>query len=516
MYEENEIDTSKLKYVLYARKSTDDPQRQVRSIEDQISECRALARRLGLHIVTTIQEKKSAKKPNQRPQFTQMLKDIRNGKYDGIIAWNPDRLARNMKEGGEIIDMVDENLILDMKFVTHHFSKDANGKMLLGIAFVLSKQYSDKLSQDVTRGVRKRFQEGKSATPKHGYIKDERDLYIPDGVNFDLMREGLIMRSEGVSIVHIVNYLNNKGYSRTVKSTGRKIKMNTTAFSEICRDPFYYGILIQVNQSVDLREIYDFQPAIDEETFFKIQQLSRAKLRPFNKKYRTVFYPLRGMILCSFCNHTMVVGPSTGSSGKKLLYYRCDNKLCSRKKKSIRAKIIFDYIYDLLKEGLNLTEKEYKEYYANLKQLTDINREKIRRDIHIKEGLLKVVVRERKERSLKIISYPENSTIWQDNNERIGTLTDEEIKLKSDIANLRNLLSDPEEDEMSLQEFLNLSKNAATIVKSAHVVKKDIICRNIFLNFIVNEEKVLSYQAKEPFITLLKTRKAITSRGAEN
>jgi hypothetical protein len=54
-----------------------------------------------------------------------------------------------MREGGEVIDMIDEDYIKDLKFVTHHFTPDANGKMLLGMAFVLSKQYSDDLSQKI-------------------------------------------------------------------------------------------------------------------------------------------------------------------------------------------------------------------------------------------------------------------------------------------------------------------------------------------------------------------------------
>lgn len=48
---DSEIDISKLRYVLYVRKSTDDPKRQTRSIPDQISECLELADRLHLNVV---------------------------------------------------------------------------------------------------------------------------------------------------------------------------------------------------------------------------------------------------------------------------------------------------------------------------------------------------------------------------------------------------------------------------------------------------------------------------------
>ena len=63
-----------------------------------------------------------------------------------ILAWNPDRLAGNMLKAGMLIDMVNNEVIKDFKFITHVFSSDTNGKILLGMAFLLSKQYSDKLN----------------------------------------------------------------------------------------------------------------------------------------------------------------------------------------------------------------------------------------------------------------------------------------------------------------------------------------------------------------------------------
>lgn len=510
--EDEILDLTKLKYVLYARKSTDDPQRQLRTIEDQIAECLIHADRLHLNVVNRknpIIEKRSAKKPGQRPQFKQVLSDIRSGKYDGILAWNPDRLARNMKEGGEIIDMVDEGVIKDLQFVTHHFTSDANGKMLLGMAFVLSKQYSDKLSQDVTRGVRRRFGEGQTQIPKHGYL-NEKGLYKPDGKNFELVCTAWNMRSEGVSIGEIVDFMNENGYARIIKRSGKLVKMTIQILSNLFKDPFYYGILIQAKQKVDLQQMYDFEPAITEDIYNKVQQLSYRRIKP-NKPHNSAFYPLKTMVVCSFCSNNMYIGPSSGTT-RRYLNARCDNKSCRRKKKSIRMIHVFDFIYKFLEEGLNFTEKEYSDYYNNLTNLTDKKRVGLSVMIHSKQGVLKRIVSDIKDISLGIIKLSVGSPAFKINEDKITELNDQKIELEGKIEELKTQISNPEDDRLTIEQFLNLSKNAATIVKSANAIVKDQICRIIFLNLIVNEEKVLSYQLKEPFATLM-NRPHISSGG---
>ena len=74
------------------------------------------------------------------------------------------------------------HILQDLRLHSHQFSNDANGKMLLGMLFVFSKQYSDDLSAKVTRGVRGNFGEGKSSgQPKFGYDRStETGLYTPN------------------------------------------------------------------------------------------------------------------------------------------------------------------------------------------------------------------------------------------------------------------------------------------------------------------------------------------------
>lgn len=510
---DEELDFSKLKYVLYARKSTTDETRQVRSIPDQIHDCELLANRIGIKVIKILEETKSAKKPHQRPIFTQMLKDIRQGVYDGILAWNPDRLARNMLEAGMLIDMVDTGVIKDLKFVTHTYSPDANGKMLLGMSFVLSKQYSDDLSQKVTRGVRRNLAEGKTPTPKHGYI-NENKIYRPDGKHFELMCEAWQMRVNGESLKGIADYMNRSGYFKLVKRKERKIKMTPQILSDIFRDPFYCGILIQKDKKVDLREAYDFVPAVSEEDYNLVQQLTYHKAKP-QKPHRLAFYPLRQMVKCAFCDHYCQVGPSSGRR-KRYLYYRCDNQYCDRPKRSIRAKVIFDYIYRFLESGLNFTEKEYQQYSDGLDKITGVNRRKMSIQLHSMEGSLKSLKQDIRERSLGIVKFSKGSRIAKENNDEINKLAVQEESLTKDIIDLRAKLATPEQDKLSMEQFLNLSDNAAAIVQAGNPVVKDIICREIFLNLIVDEENVLSHQLKEPFATLLKQRKILSSRGDKN
>ena len=166
------------------------------------------------------------------------------------------------------------------------------------------------------------------------------------------------MRKRGESLEVITEYLNGKGYYRLIKESNRKIDMDTRILTDLFHDSFYYGVLVQAKQSVYLREMYsDFIPAISEVDYWAVQQLSYRRMKP-SKPHRLAFYPLRLMVYYSYCNKSMVVAPSKSSSGKKYLYYRCDNKDCKRSPRSIRAKVIFNFIYDLLEDDEDELEAE--------------------------------------------------------------------------------------------------------------------------------------------------------------
>lgn len=164
----------RLIYFLYVRKSTDVEGKQVLSIAAQIAELKEFAARMGIYIVDVIIEKETAKKPG-RKKFNIMLERIENGEANGILAWMPDRLSRNSIDSGKIIYMLDEQVLLDLKFPHFWFENTPQGKYMLANEFNSSKQYVDNLSVNTKRGLREKLRRGEyPGLAKLGYYNDMR------------------------------------------------------------------------------------------------------------------------------------------------------------------------------------------------------------------------------------------------------------------------------------------------------------------------------------------------------
>ena len=160
-----------MRYFLYARKSTDVEDKQVLSIEAQLAELRALAKRDGLEIVEEFVEKRSAKMPG-RPVFEEMLKRIECGDAQGVVCWKIDRLSRNPVDSGRISWLLQQGTI--QKIITHdkaYFPHD--NVLLMSVEFGMANQYIRDLSVNVTRGLRQKARQGvyPSIAPL-GYLND--------------------------------------------------------------------------------------------------------------------------------------------------------------------------------------------------------------------------------------------------------------------------------------------------------------------------------------------------------
>lgn len=163
------------RYCLYARKSTEQDEKQALSIESQVKEMLAIAEKEELEIVDIRRESHSAKDSGQRPVFKEILEDIRRERFNGILVWHPDRLSRNAGDLGSMVDLMDEGLLTDIRTYGQTFTNTPAEKFLLMILCSQAKLENDNKSINVKRGLRARCEMGLRPGPAPtGYMNEKR------------------------------------------------------------------------------------------------------------------------------------------------------------------------------------------------------------------------------------------------------------------------------------------------------------------------------------------------------
>jgi site-specific DNA recombinase len=169
------ITETRIKYCLYARKSTESDEQQALSIDSQVKEMTAIADRLKLNVVNIKRESHSAKESGQRPVFKELLGEVAKGVYNGILTWAPDRLSRNAGDLGTVVDLMDQKKLIHIQTYGQTFSNSPNEKFLLMILCSQAKLENDNKSINVKRGLRARVEMGLwPCKPPTGYTKYKR------------------------------------------------------------------------------------------------------------------------------------------------------------------------------------------------------------------------------------------------------------------------------------------------------------------------------------------------------
>ncbi|MCK5044147.1 recombinase family protein [Candidatus Parcubacteria bacterium] len=324
------------KYFLYARKSTDEPDRQILSIEAQITELQEFALREGLDVVETFIESQTAKVPG-RVIFNKMMKRIESGEAGGILAWHPDRLARNSIDGGQIIYLIDTNRITSLKFPTFWFDTTPQGKFMLNIAFGQSKYYIDNLSENVKRGLRQKVRRGEQCgVAPTGYLNDKANhKMVPDIDRFPLVRKLFELYA---TREHSLKDLRNEITSKGLISRNGKV-FSVSNIQSILKNPFYYGAFYFNN------ELHQgtHRPAITKKLFDQCQEVMKSKARCSRRGVKE--YAFRGLLRCGECGCSI-----TSETHKGHNYYRCTKKRQKCSQKYIREEALAEQISGIIQK----------------------------------------------------------------------------------------------------------------------------------------------------------------------
>ncbi len=485
-----------MKYIAYCRRSTDEKDRQVLSIEAQVAEIKEYAKREQVDIAEFITESRTAKEPG-RPLFADLIAKIERGQASGIIAWHPDRLARNSIDGGQIIYLIDIGKLAGLKFPTFWFDNTPQGKFMLSIAFGQSKYYVDNLSENVKRGIRQKLRNG--VWPHNAPLGYLNDLKV-HSILVDPKTAPLVQKSferfvsRTVSFTDLARMFADHGIYR---KSGRTIHINTVR--NMLANRFYIG------QMVHLGEYYDgtHEQIINRDLFYKVQtELMRIE-RPHFKGHH---FPFVGIARCGECGgaitgevHTKYYRTTRGKV--TYTYYRCTKKFgpCFSKyltdsefEKQIRALIAsvgFPLKWEDEWRQKFITDSESEKTGAeNRRQVLELKLADINRKLDLLlDGLL--------DQTIDQETYRKKKNTFSE----IKHQTEEEKKDSLSGKNKRLEL---------MNEFIDSAFQAHKIARADNACEDlAIFAKRIGSNFFLKDRR-LSAVFREPFQTLCATRPA--------
>lgn len=313
-----------IRYCLYARKSMEAEDQQALSIESQVKEMLALAEREHLQVVDIKREAHSSKEVGQRAVFNQMLSEVRDKKYNGILTWAPDRLSRNAGDLGSIVDLMDQKLLLDIRTYGQRFTNNPNEKFLLMILGSQAKLENDNKAVNVKRGLKSRCEMGyRPSMAPTGYL-NEKHVDKRCQVRLDPKRAPIIKQMfEKVGNEH---WSGRKTF-RWLRDIGFKTKTDKPLtlgnIYLLLRNTFYYG---EFEYPVGSGSWYQGKhiPIITKELFDKVQININEHFIPKTESKEFAFVKL---IKCGYCGSGMTAYEKfkklKDGGANRHVYYSC-------------------------------------------------------------------------------------------------------------------------------------------------------------------------------------------------
>lgn len=339
------------KYCLYARKSSEEDERQAMSIDSQIKEMLAIAERDGLEIVEIRRESHSAKASGARPVFKQLLADIHKGMFSGILTWAPDRLSRNAGDLGSLVDFMDQGLLKEIRTQSQRFTNNPNEKFLLMILCSQAKLENDNRGINVKRGQKTRAEMGyRPCMAPLGYLHERpagesRSRIIVDpkrGAYVRQMFEHVAYR--GASGRTVYKWLKEEGF----RTRGEKVAPLSMIY-RMLRNFYYTGSYEFPHGSGKLCK-GDYEPLVTKELFEEVQKLLDIGPKPV---WGSKDFTFTRMMTCGGCGSGITAEEKNkklkDGSIRRYVYYRCTHaKDLHCKEPSIREDELIQQLSDLI------------------------------------------------------------------------------------------------------------------------------------------------------------------------
>ena len=308
-----------LKHFTYGRKSSEDEDRQILSIDAQLSELNNIAAQGGLSVVATLTESKSAKEPG-REVFNDMLRRIERGEANAILTWKLDRLARNFDDGGKIIGLLQRGVIQEIRTFEKTYLPSDN-VLMIAVELGMANQYVRDLSVNIRRGIREKVRRGiYFGKAPIGYFNEPRLRTIePHPKFFKAMKRALTHFATGeVSLTAFQKELAAAG----IIGERSKKPLALSSIGTLLRNPFYYGVFShkgEIHQGVHV-------PMITKATFDDIQKALVKVGKTRHKRAEDKGLLFLNFATCGSCGFRITGERHVKKSGLRFHYSRCTHK----------------------------------------------------------------------------------------------------------------------------------------------------------------------------------------------
>ena len=322
--------------VIYARYSSDSQREE--SIEGQIRECTAYAKKNGITIVKHYIDRAISAKTDNRPQFQQMIKDSDKKLFDIVLVWKLDRFARNRYDSARYKTQLKKNGV-KLVSATEIISEGPEGIILESVLEGYAEYYSADLAEKVVRGQTENILKGRcnGGRGTFGYTLDSERKFHIDPLASPFVLESFRKYRNGLTMKEIRDWLNENGIKNPVGGT-----FTYNSVEHMLKNRRYIGEL----KFRDVVVPDAIPPIVPLELFDDVQEkIAKNKKAPARRKAEDD-YLLTTKLFCGYCGALMFGESGTSRTGEVHRYYKCATakKKKGCKKKTVRKQWLEDLV----------------------------------------------------------------------------------------------------------------------------------------------------------------------------
>ena len=306
---------------IYIRVSTEDQAREGFSLGEQEEKLRQLCDYKGYEIYKVYCDAGiSAKDMEHRPKFQEMLKDMKDGKINYIVAYKLDRVTRSVRDLEELISQLEKYntyLVCDRDDVN---TSTANGRFFVRMLTVLSQLEIEIVSERTKFGLNGAIKSGHlPGQVALGFKKDGNRKTIIDPATAPIVKRVFDLYLQGKTFLQISNIFNEE------KVLNKNWK--DTHIERIINNRLYMGDYEMYKR---LKEWKNVEPVIYMNVVDPIipryiwEECQAQKIINQRTYTRDRVYTFFQKLKCPKCGKIMKCKGS-GGKRKKYVYYNCED-----------------------------------------------------------------------------------------------------------------------------------------------------------------------------------------------